>query len=263
MGSFEAAATHFKQGLALAQEINNQKRYRILATQLGLIALDLQDANAAKQHFETMLSSIEQESTPVELARAYHGLGLAYQQFENTTEALRYYDLALAQLNEASDPRFHYQVLLAKAWVLVETRALEQAATFFQEARRIGESSFDAIDSRYQAEVGLGGVYLRQRRYQEAINHFQEADAIEAEFRRPSVHWVALFEKAQAHWRSNQGQQAEVAFREAIDVIEALRENLNSSTNRSSFVQKKTRVYEYLAVFLEVQGRAAEALYYT
>ncbi|MCH8961514.1 MAG: tetratricopeptide repeat protein, partial [Bacteroidetes bacterium] len=263
LGNFEVAATHFEQGLALAHEIDNQKRYRILATQLGLIALDLQDANAAKQHFETMLSSIEQESTPVELARAYHGLGLAYQQFENTTEALRYYDLALAQLTEASDPRFHYQVLLAKAWVLVETRALEQAATFFEEARRIGESSFDAIDSRYQAEVGLGGVYLRQRRYQEAINHFQEADAIEAEFRRPSIHWVALFEKAQAHWRSNQGQQAEVAFREAIDIIEALRENLNSSTNRSSFVQKKTRVYEYFAAFLEGQGRAAEALYYT
>ena len=46
-------------------------------------------------------------------------------------------------------------------------------------------------------------------------------------------------------------------------MIEALRENLNSSTNRSSFVQKKTRVYEYFAAFLEEQGRVAEALYYT
>ena len=195
LGSFEMAAIHFEQGLALAREINNPERYRALATLLGLSALDLQDANTAKQHFEDLLASFEEDILPVELARAYHGLGLTYQQFGNTTEALRYYDLALAQLTEASDPKFHYRVLMDKAWVLVETQAFEQAATFFEGARRIGESSLDGIESRYQVEVGLGSVFMGQERYQQAIDHFQNADAIEAEVRRPSVHWVALLRK--------------------------------------------------------------------
>ena len=105
---------------------------------------------------------------------------------------------------------------MGKAEVRVGAGALEEAAALLQEVRRVAGQSIDAIDSRYQVEVGLGGVYLRQKRYQEAIDHFQEADAIEAEFRRPSIHWVALFEKAQAHWRLDQRQQAQDAFREAI-----------------------------------------------
>lgn len=263
LGSFEAAATHFEQGLAVSEEIDDRERHQKLVTELGLVALDLQDANAAKQYFETLLSSIEQENRPAELARAYYGLGLTYQQFDNAAEALQYYDRALTQLAEGADPRFHYQVLMAKAWALVRTGALENAVAFFEEARRIGGTSIDAIESKYQVEVGLGSVALRQKRYQQAIDHFQEVDAIEAQFRRPSVHWMALFGKAQAHWRLHQRQQAESAFQEAIDIIEALRENLGSSTNRAYFVQNKVQVYEYFAAFLEEQGRVAEALYYT
>ena len=262
-GNFETAVEHLEQAFVLAGEINDRERYQRLAARLGIVALDLQDANAAKEYFETLIASVEQENLPVELGRAYHGLGLTYQQFGNASEAIRYYDLALAQFAVASDPPFHYQVLMAKAWVLIGNGALEEAATLFREARRVAEQSMDALDSRYRVEIGLGSVYLRQGRYQEAIERFQEADAIEAGFRRPSLHWIALFEKAQAHWRFDQPQQADRAFREAIDIIEALRENLNSSTNRAYFVQNKVRVYEYFAAFLEEQGRVDEALYYT
>ncbi|MFQ5568805.1 MAG: CHAT domain-containing protein [Rhodothermales bacterium] len=257
-GNYEVAAGHLESGLILAEDAQSSTRVRELANVLGETALDMGDANMAKAHFETMLANVRQEEHALSLANAYLGLGRTYQQFQNATEALRYYDLALAQLGEHAS-QVRADVLIAKAWALVATSAYEEAARLFREAQHL-HPEYRAL--AYRAEVGLGEVYVSQGREREALEHFQAAEAIERELPYPSTHWFVLYGKARAYQGLQDPRRAEQAYKEAIGVIEALREHLTSSTHRSYFVLDKVRVYEDFSAFLEEQSRNEEALYY-
>ena len=250
-GNLEAAATNFEQGVALAKETGNWARLQDVARELGLTALDLQDANAAREHFEALLTSLQDTGDSAGLARAYLGLGRTYTQFHNTEEALRNYDLALAQLGDGDYVRLRAEVLIAKAAALILTGVFEEAATLLAQARDAEPGNRNLA---YEVEIGLGDVYLAQEHFAEALEHFREAEAIERQLPHPSIHWYVLFGKALAHWHLGEIREAERAFRGAVGIIEALRENLNSSTNRSYFVQNKVQVYEHFATFQEEQG---------
>ncbi|HMB89765.1 MAG TPA: tetratricopeptide repeat protein, partial [Rhodothermales bacterium] len=253
LGNFEAALDHFEQGLVLAkksQSINAQS----LTSRLGRIALNLEDAATAKKRFEDLLNT-SQEMPASNLARAYRGLGDAYMQFENTTEAIAYYNKALQQLPEHEYEEIRQGVLRAKAYAMLEAAKPDSAIALFQEIQRTGAGS---SGQAYFLESGLGQAYLDKQMFEVALQHFQEADAIEQEVNRPSVHWSVLFGKALAYWHLDQLAEAEEAFRGAIGLIEAIRENLDSSERRASYTQGKGRVYEYFAAFLEAQRRETE-----
>ena len=260
LGNFEEATARFEQGLELAREIKNNTGFREFAEMLGRTALDLQDANAAKGYFELMLDDIQEADNPLELAEAYEGLGRTYGRFNNDTEARRYYDLALSLLAGRESPRQRPQILMAKAFSLMRTGSFEEAKAVLTDVRQHTENKTFV----YTAEVYLGHGSLSQERYEEALRHFAKAETIGDELPLDlAIHWSVLSGKALSYWRLGRLPEAEAAFRKTISLIEALRENLNSSTNRAYFVQDKVQVYESFATFLEGQGRSEEAFYYT
>ena len=259
LGNFEAAIVSYERGLDLAQQTKSKARFRELAMRLGRVALDLQDANAAKGYFEMILSQLQQEGGSLSLANAYEGFGRTYSQFNNYTETLRYYDLALAQLATEDTTRYQAQILIAKAGALAAEGSVEEATTVLTDVLKVVENK----NLAFKAEARLGVVHLNQGAYEEALRHYQQAEEIGQALPDLAVYWWVIYGKARAYARLDRPREAEAAFRKAIDLIEALRENLNSSTNRAYFVQNKGGVYEAFATFLEEQGRSEEALYYT
>ncbi len=259
-GNLEAATAHLQAGLHQAEETRNEARLRELHSRLGRVALDAQDANAAREHFEKMFEEGVSVERSADRARAYLGLGHAYYQFQNFPEALRYYDLAQAHLPDQGEARLHVNVLVARAWAYNYLAAYEEARAVLEEARRHVANNPAAL---YRIHEAYGELYLNQGLFREALAQYQEAEKIERRYDRPAFHWNVLFGKALAHWQLQELKSAESAFREAIDIIEALRENFNSSVNRAYFVRNKAQVYEHFAAFLEAQGRSEEALYYT
>ena len=258
LGNFEVALDHFEQGLVLAkqsQSINAQS----FTSRLARIALSLEDGATAKKRFEDLLITA-QEMHYSNLARAYWGLGDAYMQFENTVEAIAYYNKALQQLPEQEYEEIRQGVIRAKAYAMIEAAKPDSAIALFQEIQR---TNTGGPGQAYFLESGLGQAYLDKQMFEVALQHFQEASTIEHELNRPSVHWSVLFGEALAYWHLNQFTEAEKAFQEAIGLIEAIRDNLDSSERRAYYTQGKSRVYEYFAAFLETQGRETEALSYT
>lgn len=259
-GNLETAQAHFEAGLQRAEQAKNSARVRELYNRLGRTALSTRDANSAQVYFESLLEAVRQGDEVAGLSQAYLGLGNTYHQFQNTDEALHYYDLALDALPPGEALPLHGEILIAKGWSLLQDGRFEEAAEHFEAAASLHS---DDLSNQYRAEVGLGTVHLNQKQYRSALTHFTRAERIEQQVERPMTRWHVLFAKALAYWRTGQTRQAEAAFTEAIAVIEALRENLGQSANRSYFIQDKVQVYEHFAVFLEEQGRSEDALMYT
>ena len=258
-GDFEAADSHYQRGIALAREANNQARLRELYQRMGMRALDIRDIDAARNYFEMMLEGIDRTDDSQALTRAYFDLGRTYSQFGNLQEAVRLFDLALDAMPAGSAGSLRAMILRDKADALAHLGTHPEALALLEEAHRL--SAADKL-LRYSVENVRGSAYLLQEKYREALAHYQRAETLEDELQWSSVHWEVLYGKAIAYWRLRRQEEADGAFRDAIAIVETLRDNLNSVEDRSFFVQNKVQVYEDYSRFLEEQGRVKEAFHY-
>ena len=256
-GNFDEATAHFQRVVELAQETQSAAHLSEGFYRLGQTAMLLRDFNTARVYFEEMIKQVEETGQARRLAEAYLGLGRTYIQFGQVQEALRYYNLALALDNVGVIVQAN--LLIAKAWTLLDLGRFEEAEALFREATRANPASLSAS---YRVELGLGNTAFSRHDCATALQHFRRAETINREVPIPAIHWFALFGKALTQWCLGDLTRAEAAFNESIDIIEAFREDLSSSTNRAYFVQDKVSVYEYFAAFLEEQGRSQEAFHF-
>lgn len=254
--NLEAAIEHLEQGLARAQQTKNEPRIRELYARLGRAALTLGDVNRAQTYFEAMLQRRAASGDAASQATAYLGLGRTYQEYRNTEQALHYFDESLAALPRTGHAPLRAEILIAKAWTLIDRRDLSEATALLQQAEPLASE-----DPRhaYQLALALGTIALEQHDYEQALQHFRDAEALEEAWERSAQQWQVAFGKALASWRLGAVARAEAAFRASINHIEATRESITQTANRSYYIQNKVQVYKYFAAFLEAQGRNAEA----
>ncbi|NBC17117.1 MAG: CHAT domain-containing protein [Bacteroidetes bacterium] len=262
-GDLDEALTHLQAGLTLAETAQHRVRIRELHSKLGLTALRLGDATTAKEHFGTMLDAMQDQVDRFALAEACVGLGRTYAQFQNPEEAIRYFDRALALLraeDSDGDERLRVEALIGKAWALLDLGALDRAEAHLLTAQELLP---DDRAATYRIATARGWVALERAAYWPALDHFQAATATYRPGQRPPMQWQVTFGTALAHWRLGHPRRAERAFEASVAAIEAVRNELQRPSSRSSYVQNKTQVYEHFAAFLEERGRSADAFYYT
>ncbi len=260
LGNVDAASSHYVNGLRRAEETASLARQRELNMRLGVLLLNIHDAPGAQSRFENLLETARQEAEPKEMAQVYFGLGNTYAQFGNYTESIRHYDLALQTIRETfsapTDRVLELNVLITKAWDLTNLARYEEAEAALARARELAAGDASLL---YRTEVALGNLFYSSGRHDEALRRLNAAEAFKGDVKRPLIHWLVLHEKALIYWERGEPKKAEVAFRKAVELIETLRDNLESSDSRSSFVQNKVVVFKDYAAFLREQGRDAEA----
>lgn len=257
----ERAESHYQEGLALAEQTENHARMRELYERLGNKALDLQDFSTAQGFFNQMLESVRYMEDSRNLAVAYSGLGRTYLQYKNYSESIRLLDLALDQLEGEREISIRSDILSFKAWALYEMGNLDQAESLLLEALSLVPYN---TDRQYRIEVALGYVFLKKGLFEDALEHFDDAESVENQLQFSSMHSDVSFGRAIAQWRLGHLSEAEQAFNDAISIIETKRDNIQSAEGRSFFIQQKEKleVYEVFSVFLEEQGRTDEALHF-
>lgn len=255
-GDLPAAEEHFRTGLEIAEETSNVARAAEISKQLGVTALQLGDLNGARERFNAYLEFGEASDSKVAAAEAHHWIATTYLFYENDEIAVQEYEKALAALD--GDEAL---VGLVKRNLALARYALgdrDVALALLQEARTALAN--DRLQG-YRLDVTMGHVYLDMGEYRKALQSFSQADRSRVESEWSAVHWRAFYGQALAHWGLGNYGEAERAFREAVSIIEALRENLRHAEDRAFFVHDKTDVYDNFAAFLESRGRTAEAFH--
>ena len=125
----------------------------------------------------------------------------------------------------------------------------------FQKAQEVGKRN-QIPHIIAQAHYGLGAVAARQREWQAAVTHLQEAIRL-----NPRPGFVAATQGWLGSVYRGMGRlaEAEAALRQAVAGIEDLRSLLQSEELRESFFEDKIWVYENLILTLLQRGKGPEA----
>ena len=104
MGDYTGALQEYKEAVKLGEELNDLISLGWAHGNMGNAHLGLHQKDAALHHLKKALAlTIEHESTPQAISRAYNNLGTAYQSLEDFKGAEENFNLALDQAIYGND----------------------------------------------------------------------------------------------------------------------------------------------------------------
>lgn len=257
-GNYQAAKEHLAAGLSVARETKSKAREESIIKELGITALQIGDLGAAHEYFEHLLTFAEEGENSVRRAEALYWMGNSYMFYGNHNGATSAFQRARDLLAASSTPLRGVIDRNYGAALYFQGR-YDDALQLLQDAKPLLADN----DLQYYAVVAaIGHTQLARGEFGKALDHFEEAERIEDELQWSAIHWYVSYGKAMAYWRLNNPRRAEKAFRDAISVIETLRDHLDEPEDRLFFVHDKIKVYDSFSAFLESSGRTAEAFHF-
>ena len=229
---------------------------------LGALELDLGEIVRAEAHFtraQTLAAQIGLRRGRTAASLALGDLEWRRQQWARAAER---YSRAVADAREAND-----QATLASASTRVALAALRQSRPDLAD-RALADA--DGAAGRSGSKLLLTDVHLAHGERElarsadrAALGAFDAADALARSSGSVEARWRAAFGRGRALERGGRADEALVAYRAAVDVIEDVRSHLGQPRLAAGYLEGKLQVYQALVRLLIERGKPDEAFQYS
>jgi CHAT domain-containing protein/Flp pilus assembly protein TadD len=275
LGRLQDALDASQKAVEMAERSGSTQHLSIALSLLGWTHVSLGAFEKALPVFERGAQVARRAGDFLVEARCHHGLGAVYRRLGNPEKALEHSrksvetQASAIQVKTVDWARFGIQgqrwlaslerayavALIGMGWNHLVLRQWEPARLAFQKALEVATR----IQVRHligQAHQGLGGVAARQRDWQAAVSHLEEAIRLNPQpgFVAATQGWLGGVYRA-----TGKLPEAETALRQAVAGIEDLRSLLQSEELRESFFEDKVGTYENLILCLLARGKGPEA----
>ena len=140
MGDYTGALQEYKEAVKLGEELNDLIFLSWAHGNLGNAYLGLHQKDAALHHLKKALAlTIEHESTPQAISRAYNNLGTAYQSLEDFKGAEENFNLALDQAIYGNDVAGQARARGNLGNLLMLSKEYERAVEQYSEVFRLSK----------------------------------------------------------------------------------------------------------------------------
>ena len=140
MGDYTGALQEYKEAVNLGEELNDLVSLGWAHGNLGNAHLGLHQKDAALHHLKKALAlTIEHESTPQAISRAYNNLGTAYQSLEDFKGAEENFNLALDQAIYGNDMASQARARGNLGNLLMLSKKYERAIEQYSEVFRLSK----------------------------------------------------------------------------------------------------------------------------
>jgi len=275
LGRLQEALELSQKAVEMAEHTRQPVHLGLAYLTLGWTQIHLNAPQKAIPALERAVRYAKESRNPSAEASSYSGLSRAYRLLrkpESATETAMQAVEALeatiplktkewddsgvqAQRRLANLEREYALALVELGWNHVALRQWDPAQTAFQKALEVAQR----IQVQYMialAHQGLGTVAARQREFQVAMSHLEEALRLSS--RPTSIAWTQGT-LGRIYRGMGKLPEAEEALRKAVAGIEDLRSLLESEELREAFFEDKAETYEFLVLTLLDRGKATEA----
>ncbi|MEW6492583.1 MAG: tetratricopeptide repeat protein [Cyanobacteriota bacterium] len=262
LGRYSQALESYQQSLAIARERGIKDHEVFLLIEIGLVYSDLAQYSQALEFLEKsldLLPSLKESGeliVPLDYLEpfAINQIGLVYKRLEQYDRALHFFQQALSK-----DSFETHNILNNIGLVYFKRGEYSLALEAYQKALRGGNSGDPSAPGFILNSIGL--VHAKIRDYTQALETYRQALALFIELNdRPGERTTltnigALLEK------QNQPELAIVFYKEAVNITEFIRQDLQKLTleEQKTYTETVASTYRSLADLLLSQGRILEA----
>ncbi|MBC8029782.1 MAG: CHAT domain-containing protein [Pyrinomonadaceae bacterium] len=261
-GDYVPAADNYQQVMKLAESLGVKQGIAAVSVKLGNIHYYQGNFPQAMEYYQRSAKLFEELGSTQEIAYPLLSIGNAYFAQRNHTQALEYYQRSLRVYERIFDKAGTAYLLNRIAAVHAAQERYSEAIDFYQRSLKLQEEfGFRALTAMSLA--GVGNVRFKQGNYTEAVDLFTRATELARAANTPEVLWQTLTALGQAYLAVKKVALAQLAFTEAITVLEKLRGQLvGNEREQQLFFENKTVPYVAMVELLIAQNKVAEAFQY-
>jgi CHAT domain-containing protein/tetratricopeptide (TPR) repeat protein len=262
LGKYDAARGEYRQAIQ-AYELAGLKQQLIEAlNDDGALDAQLGDADSAEADFHRAIELSRSIGHPRGVTANLVALGNLEWRRQRYAQASPLFLEAFERARSVKDQEAMASSLLALALVLRDEGRLEEARQKAEQAlgicRATGASLVEAQALYTLAELDRRGGHLEQ-----ALSRARAAEKIARRAGDSELSWQTAYGRGQVLEALNHDHEALIAYRQAIEVIESVRNRLREERFQAGYIQDKYQVYVALVRLLLKMGKEGEAFRYS
>ena len=197
--------------------------------------------------------------TATDRAHLYTNLGALYRRLGDPWKAMDTYRQALDLYSTQHDSDGEISVLKNIGIVYaLDIEDLHKAQNVFEQALAVAAKTGNQREEM-QEHLYLGETRLRQGSLQEGLQEFQNALTLSNQLGTSEEKWKSFYGIGRVKEAEGDNRVAETAYRQAIEIIEAKRSQLQLSALRTEFFADKREAYDALISLLLRRNDVPEA----
>jgi CHAT domain-containing protein/tetratricopeptide (TPR) repeat protein len=259
MGLFDESLDYYRQSLALRRQLGERQGEAQVLFNLGNVLLDLGETGSALENYTTSLEIAEAINYRAQIGFSNGGIGEVLESLGRPREAVGRYETALSLYRDINRRPQIAEALDDVGRLRLSLNELPAARAAFTEAldlaRAIKEPEREALTLQ-----ALGNLALVEQDATVALARQDEALAIARRVGAPGIEWEVLADRARALRALDRPDEAIDGFHSAAAIVNDLRANVRSDSNKVGLFDSRRQVFYRLAETLVAVGRTDEAL---
>jgi len=261
LGNYREAQTLMQKSLEMSVENKDRGLEGACLSALGRLHEDLGEIDLAVDDFKKALRISQETGEKREQAFAFRDIGLIYERNEKYQEALGYYEKALNIYEETGEKkgigRGFSDIGVIYAKLGKHDLAMQQYVKAVDILESIGNKQGIG-----QTLTRIGFEYQRKGEMDKAEESLVKSIAVLREVGDPQTLWPALHKLGIVYRDSNRKAEAIKNMKEAVELIERVRNEIQLPEQKSGYLEDKLEVYEDLLQLLISDGNISEAFEY-
>lgn len=292
----------YSEAMTIAEANASPRDISRIALNLAAVQMDVAEYLDAHRNLNNVRTLSEQLGESDIEARALHNLGDLSLALGDHQQATDYYEQSLALKKRLGNTISAANTMQSLGEAHIRAGRYSDALVTLEESRRTVSNGKDPITNTY-ALYSLGVAYFHLGKLVESVGHLDESLVLSKEVKDPSLEasiriqlgrtrvglgdrngarieftaseklartagakmqlWSALADLASLEVSAGRYDYARRYAKEAIDMVEALREEAGGRRTRQTFFEDKLQPYRVMLLTAVAAGRAGEALDYS
>lgn len=260
-GDYLKALNLHKKTLVLSDSIGTRNYSAVVLGNIGVIYNSIGDLDQALFYFEKALKLSREIPAKEHIAANLAHIGTVYDKLGKDAEALKKFNESLKAAEAIGNNEQQVTALTSIGAIQARQKkylmALQQYNHALRLAKNIGNKNQEG-----RLYLNMGKLYLEKEDVSLAQSHFRQALAMGQKMNAFDLMYESLGGLAAAAEKQKRYDEALEHYGQAIDKIESVRERLKIESFKTQFVEDKLEIYESVITLLIRLGRFEEAYDY-
>lgn len=250
-----------EKSLAMAQQIGDKGLQSAALDTLGTVHMYLGEMDLALDLTRQAAAIAEEIHEKRTLAYDLKSMAAIYGTLQKYNDALTALKKALHLYEELEEKRGIAAILNDTAFIYLLQKKYDDALPLYERASALAiEMKSDSM--RQDSLRGLGWIYFAKKDMEQAEQYFSQSIELCRKSERPEGVWQSLYGKGLTLRDTHRNDEAIVLMKEAVDIIEKARNQVQLSEQKAAYFEEKLDVYEDLVRLLIASNNTADAFEY-
>lgn len=262
LGKYDVAREEYRQAILVYEQAGLKRELIEALNDEGTLLAELGDTVSAEKDYHQAIDLARAIDHPAGVTANLLSLGDLEWRRQRYDQAAALYREAFTRAREAGEKQSMINSLVQLALTLRDQGRIKEAVPSAQQALEIARSTGAQLGEA-QALHALGELARRGGEPAKALEDYAEGEKIARAAGDTELGWQLAYGSGQALEDLGRNDEAVAAYRQAVGIIEGVRNQLREGRFQAGYIEDKFQVYVALVHLLLKMGKAGQAFVYS